>query len=542
MANGNRDRRRAPRKRGAAQRGPAGGFFGTGRILAFGILALGGVVAACGILLVQFGPLVNGSDLFGGAPPQGAGRALVLVARAEPVQPIAPMPISPAPAVRAPLPTPGLEEPIRPPKPRRAVRPVMPEERAAPANPSGPDAARGPVKPVTAAPRAVPETDDGALANFFGALRALEAGTRAGPVRILHLGDSHIAGDAFTRVIRRQFQVRFGDAGRGLMQPPNAFRWHRVDGMEMRSEGWTAYNSLTHKSGPYGITGVRVETERAGAVMEIDARKERFDRATVRYLVRPGGGRFELQLGNGRQMIDTRAARSSVRTAVLEGRGEWLRATALGGGPVTVFGWSLEKAQPGVQYINLGIPGAAAYVAQAWSPAIVASDIKALAPDLIIFGYGSNEAFNVKLTRSGYRRHVRRLMGWLRRAAPQASLLVLALADGLRRAGSGPVGERVCGHEGEAAWHALPRMGTVRAVGFEAAEDFGTAYWDWTAMMGGPCAIMRWAGQSPALAARDRLHLTARGYDRSSAALYRALLEPFDDGGPVVAEAGGAGP
>lgn len=369
----------------------------------------------------------------------------------------------------------------------------------------------------------------GALRSFHAALRDLESGVRTRPLRILHMGDSHIASDLFPDALRRRLQERFGDAGRGLMQPPKAFRWHRVAGMETSaSDGWHFANSLTEKSGAYGLTGVRATSDRDGAVLAIDAKGERFERASVHYLRRPGGGRFEVTLGGAGASVATSDGDGPVGIVSVEGSSSLLKLRTLGGGPVTVLGWSLEKARAGIQYVNLGIPGAAVYSARVWTPEVIAADVRALEPDLVILGYGSNDAFNSGLSREGYEGHVRHLLDQLVAAAPQASVLVLGPPDGARRAGSGPHAESRCPSRVGGTWHPLPRMGLVREVLRQVARDLDAAYWDWADAMGGACSIGQWASLNPPLAARDHLHLTTAGYQRSAAALFGHLMRGYE--------------
>ena len=67
----------------------------------------------------------------------------------------------------------------------------------------------------SAEPVAIEAASAGALIPLFEKLAALDdliAATR--PVRILHFGDSHVAADYWTDVVRRRLQDRFGDAGR----------------------------------------------------------------------------------------------------------------------------------------------------------------------------------------------------------------------------------------------------------------------------------------------------------------------------------------
>ena len=56
------------------------------------------------------------------------------------------------------------------------------------------------------------------LGNFRHDIAALKEG-RKEPVRILHIGDSHIQAEFVTNELRRLMQEKYGNAGRGLMVP-----------------------------------------------------------------------------------------------------------------------------------------------------------------------------------------------------------------------------------------------------------------------------------------------------------------------------------
>ncbi|MEL6744155.1 MAG: hypothetical protein AAFO68_01620, partial [Pseudomonadota bacterium] len=58
----------------------------------------------------------------------------------------------------------------------------------------------------------------------------------------------------------------------------------------------------------------------------------------------------------------------------------------------------------------------------------------------------------------------------------------------------------------------------------EVAAAQNGAYWDWSKAMGGDCAVNSWA--SKGLAARDRVHLTSKGYRRSAASFVDWLTAP----------------
>ncbi|MEQ9247436.1 MAG: hypothetical protein RLO21_15745, partial [Nitratireductor sp.] len=74
---------------------------------------------------------------------------------------------------------------------------------------------------------------DPALSAFYDRLYALESGAGVEKLRILHLGDSHIAGDRFSGSLQSRFAVRFGDAGRGQLPAGSPFPYYRRQGISV---------------------------------------------------------------------------------------------------------------------------------------------------------------------------------------------------------------------------------------------------------------------------------------------------------------------
>ncbi|HZA14527.1 MAG TPA: hypothetical protein VE618_08520, partial [Myxococcaceae bacterium] len=98
-----------------------------------------------------------------------------------------------------------------------------------------------------------------ALDGFFDRLEPLRRGDGLFPVRIVHLGDSQIASDHITDVVRRRLELRYGSSGRGFLfvDRPTRFSGRKVRTGEA-SEGWQIAN-ITDREAPtlVGFTGVR---------------------------------------------------------------------------------------------------------------------------------------------------------------------------------------------------------------------------------------------------------------------------------------------
>ncbi|MBX3575632.1 MAG: hypothetical protein KF723_00375 [Rhizobiaceae bacterium] len=363
----------------------------------------------------------------------------------------------------------------------------------------------------------LPAIAEGPLSHFQAKLAALESGTRTEPVTILHIGDSHVASDSFSRGIRTRLQTRFGDAGRGMVIPAGAFKYGIADQVTLAQTGtWDAATSLKEKTGPFGVSGVRLSSGSTSSTITMTSKTGPFDWAEVTVAGGSGAGSFEVSV-DGRATRFTAEPGAAARTVRVSERGTALTVRPLGDGRVTVLNWSTGKERPGIRYVNFGLIGATVDVTRRWDAAIIANDLKALKPDLIVYGYGTNEGFNDNVDQQAYSAYAKSFVDSLLASAPGADVLFIGAADGARQ-GKGSA----CG----GAWATPAKLETVRAAVRAVAANTSAGYWNWADAMGGRCGIDRWAQEG--LAAKDRVHLTAEGYERSAEAFVHYLTAPVD--------------
>lgn len=392
-----------------------------------------------------------------------------------------------------------------------------------------------------------------ALAPFYAALGDLERGVRRRPVTVLHLGDSHIASDRFTGDLRELLQVRFGDSGRGLMMPGFPFAYYRARGVRFtKSAGWTVRSSLHKHAGPYGLTGVRLTARKADAWLRLASTEGAFEWAEVTLLTGPKQGTAVISVGDARKAVQTRADAQGAKRVRIDRKGSKLTVRPKGDGAVTVLSWAIGNNRPGVRYVNLGIPSATADITRRWDDALIADDLKALRPELIVFGYGTNEGFNDGLDVAAYRERVMAFLQRLQAHAPNASLLMIGPADSARFPRFARAGRKASTLKGAscreldaeerrtyrilararskrlARWHPPPKLAAVREALREVAGRSNAMYWDWSKVMGGPCGVHDWVNAKPALAASDHVHITAAGSKRTAEALYLELMSGLE--------------
>ncbi|WP_407950097.1 GDSL-type esterase/lipase family protein [Parvibaculum sp.] len=356
------------------------------------------------------------------------------------------------------------------------------------------------------------------LERFHEAVEKVEAKERTRPLTVLHLGDSHISLDNFTRGLRKRWQEAYGDAGRGLM-PGVPFRYYAPDGFDVGMSGaWDIASSLpADASGPFGIQGFRVSGSDTSAVLTLHA-EQPLTRIEIDAYGGPDTGALLLKLGDAAALkLQTRQdAPGLVRLSVPAANVHDVRLSPAGGGAVHLLGWNaFSSASPGVRYDSFGVVAATASITERWDAAVVRQQIAALKPDLVILGYGTNEGYHNGLDLDGYSRLVAGFIDLIEMAAPDASIALLGPFDGARQGTGAACGE---------GWATPPKLEGVRGVLRSLAAARDAFFWDGGAAMGGRCAADEWARADPPLMYADRVHLRVAGAERLSAALWAALM------------------
>lgn len=363
-----------------------------------------------------------------------------------------------------------------------------------------------------------------ALAPFFASLAEAEHGTAT--TRISWFGDSNIAFDTITSTVRARMQARFGDAGHGfvLVTPGHLPYGHR--GVVQASRGRWSLSELirgTTADGRYGYGGVLFTpgVPRASASFTTARRGDggRFaSRFEVLFQRHAHGGLMELRADGGTaSTIDTRAEVTSDGTALLEvaDGAHTFSLRGAGRGELRLYGVVLERAVPGVVLDSVGIVGARGKRLLAWDEEHLATQVAARHPQLVVIGFGANEASDAYGGDDEYAAETSEVVRRLRAGAPTAACLVLAPPDQ-----AGPPA-------GGGAFRTYPTLARRVEVQRRVATAAGCAFWDTFGAMGGAGSMVRW--RRLGLAARDHRHATAGGYERIATMLHDALMAALAD-------------
>ena len=387
-----------------------------------------------------------------------------------------------------------------------------------------------------------------ALAYFFDQLHQLEADPKSQLVRIIQFGDSHTAADVFTGALRTLFQEKFGDGGAGFSYAGYPFAGYHIHGTRRaQSTGWTALG--THLSdigdGKVGMGGVSLSTGAAGNWVSLDADATSLE---LQYLVQPGGGSVEIRdndtliatvstagppAASSGLATDTPPAQTETtgdpltqaavyKTSLLPGP-HHIEVLTIQDAPVRLFGLSTENSS-GITYEAAGINGAEASLFLRWNEALQEPLLGGLNPALVVLAYGTNEASDRNWTEESYTAMFTRIVERVRRAAPNASILVVGPPDRALR-----VGRR--------SW--APFSGVDRIVAAQRAvcRQMHCAYWDQRSRMGGFGSMREWVAVS--WAQPDHTHFTGEGYNELASALFSDILQQYDNSSAAYTRAEG---
>jgi lysophospholipase L1-like esterase len=328
-----------------------------------------------------------------------------------------------------------------------------------------------------------------------------------GVLRVLQLGDSHTGSDALQGALKTGLQEQYGDGGAGYGLP---WLQRRNNGRIGSTGGWRRI-TLAGKATDalVGLNGSAVEAGRRGEQAWYEGK---FDRMRLYLLRQPGGGNLRISV-DGQALSDQVLSGPSPDVVVVErsfapgAPSHRLQLDTLQDGRCRVLGLSLENAN-GAVFSGLSLNGAQASWLLRLPEPLLETQLAREAPSLIVLAYGTNEAIGEGFDAPAYERSLKQVLDRLRRAAPLASLLLVAPPDALFRGG----------HPG-----ALEQVAAIQRA---QAASLGAGFVDLRATMGGLHSILQW--KAAGLAQTDLVHFTAQGYGRHAQAILGGVLQALD--------------
>jgi lysophospholipase L1-like esterase len=360
-----------------------------------------------------------------------------------------------------------------------------------------------------------------ALDSFFKRLDKLDR-VKDGVVRIIQLGDSHIAADYITRTTRAQLQDRFGNAGRGFVPADQRAEY---GGRRVERKGWERLRCVDPKGpgNPFGFAGMYLESEHNGAELTYELEPDDDD-LVLYYQAQPKGANLKIFAES--ELLATvptknKKARGLVeRIEIPEHRlgaaipPAVLKVTA-DGPNVKFFGLSFESLKAGVLYDSIGPVGADARVYLQMDQTSMAEQLDALRPDLVVLMVGGNDALMIRKgerTLEDVRTDHEALITQMQRHLPTSECLVFGPMDAAERMSDGRLVSKTFIKE-------------VRDLQREISLKKGCAFWDAYEAMGGAGSFGRWLREG--IMNEDLIHPRAKGGDLIGHLFAQALINAY---------------
>ena len=376
-----------------------------------------------------------------------------------------------------------------------------------------------------------------AMSSFYEALTRTVHREPGAVTRILHYGDSLVVVDFLTGETRRRLQGRFGDAGHGFMMAGKPWPWYQHWDVSYRTGSWTVDGIMNPKSreGYYGLGGFAFDGAGPSQFVEYGTQQKsefgrRASRFEVYYLIRPGGGSFDVYADDVLQTKVKTAGpiiKSGVYTLKVKDGAHKFRVQCSGDGPVRLFGGVLEREGPGLVYDTLGINGGRARTLERINTALWAEQLRLRRPDLVILNFGTNESEDEDRPMAVVETDYGNILRTIRAAVPEASCLVMSPADRAARLNGKLTTKTI-----------IPRLVATQR---RAALKAGCAFYDTYQAMGGHGSMARWYESKPRLCAGDMTHPNRLGADLLGGGLYRSFVTGLIEYAGLTMQAKAAG-
>jgi lysophospholipase L1-like esterase len=332
-------------------------------------------------------------------------------------------------------------------------------------------------------------------------------------INILHIGDSHLQADLFTGQARKDFQQMFQglEGGRGMITPyisgcPDSYKISF-------SSGWSSFNLLnTSESKNNGLWGTTAYTNRNEETIEINVNGRnpiKYDFNSFRVY------HSDLTDDDDLMLTDVNVAYQKIYNKE-KGFTEFkladyvsevkLTISKQSRGTFYVYGFYFDNGDAGVVYNVTGTNGV---TAKSYLDADkVFSQMQTLPFDLVIISLGTNDTYE-QGGEDSFQKNLSSLVKNIKNTLPNVPILLTTPT--------------------ECWWHKRkvnPRQEQTIDIINNVAKENSCGVLDLYNIMGGKNSANKM--QSNRLMQKDRVHLTAKGYQIEGDLLYNALWKEID--------------
>ena len=325
------------------------------------------------------------------------------------------------------------------------------------------------------------------------------------PARIGVIGDSYIEGDILTADIRKLLQDEYGGSGVGYVPLSSNLTGFRQT-VRQSCKGWTVHeirdkgtkDSMKTLSGQYFTAGDGAKTTFKGTASypHLDS----WNKTTV-LVIAPNGG--SVTVGN-----ETTELEPSPNVQAISSVGQFKSVDITSTPGVEFLGAYLDGSS-GILVDNMSLRGNSGITHRNISVELADAMSKHIDYDMIIVEYGINALSSKQKDYSGYKKLMKRTIGRLREAYPNADILMLGIGDRGQKIGTNI--------------QSVPTSQNMVSAQRDAAREMGILFWDTREAMGGEGASIEW--RQKGLINPDYIHLNQKGGKELGSRFAKALIQ-----------------
>jgi lysophospholipase L1-like esterase len=356
-----------------------------------------------------------------------------------------------------------------------------------------------------------------ALDPLFQALDDVADGVDGSHATVVTIGNSLIASDHVTDIVRARLVERFGDGGKGFLLPERLGPAGRRVRTGLSSSDWTVHTFAQKPAQRpvFGFTGSSHESQKKGD--RVTWSLAGANHARLFYLDVKEGAPFRVEVDNtvlARVKGDGDGADKTLDFEIPDGAKK-LHVVAEGPS-VVLFGVALTKNAPGLSWDTIGVPASESAMFAATDEGIFTRQLLAREPNAVVVMMGGNEIRSLAFkwtTPDEVRRDYAALLDRVKKAAPDAACLAIAPIDAAKATAAG------------AELTTRKEVAVVVEIEREVAREKGCAFFDLFGAMGGDGSLSRFHREG--LIHEDLVHPKGKGGDVLGQLVASALFESY---------------
>jgi LysM repeat protein/lysophospholipase L1-like esterase len=309
--------------------------------------------------------------------------------------------------------------------------------------------------------------------------------------RVIHFGDSHIQADKLTSEIRNDFQEEGNNGGSGIVFPYSLCGSFGPAGVQSKIVGKYSYaTQLKNPSAlPIGLMGYTINLPKESKIiMQFDDKFKGKLSKSITIWVHSLLDSTHLLLDANWELTNRKSLGQGIYTYTYETKDIQNQITIKSKSNVAF--WGLEFiSEKGVSFQQNGLVGAQFTHLIKYEDQVILQ-LKEIKPDLIIFSYGTNEAYD-NIDSNFYFEKVSKFINLLKTNLPNTSILITNAPD-TRSGGKSPISQ-------------ISVNETLKKVSVQCQ----TAFFDLNKAMGGWGSLYNW--QKKGFVLNDQLHFNKEG-------------------------------